>query len=591
MHSAAAVATEPEVPTDVGSAGRDDPSSRTELWFSTPSSPRSTNARTSGWCASYNPNVANTMGYTFVDGACYSLWGMQLLPLFLKEITSHTSSIGLAATLSGVAQLIGALGVGYFADHNSRAPCIRIGVICGVASLLTLLCAISLSSSKLVFAGQTLWGLCTGVTSTSVEALFADSVPQGRRTRIYNAKWMLQTLCYVFGYASAAGLFSLWHNKWELRKMRVALMMGVSVHPIAFVPLCWLKDQYAVHVAGETTAAAEVEEERPRCSRDRGGGREEATTTGAASAARAEAASRLGWPPLTTSTVGEAQAPANNARVERGSRLAAASLESSHCGTTSDEQQQQQQLLAEERSAVKPGLLCLPHRCPTRSCACAGRLTSRSRVPHWICAVDLCLAIGSGMSLPYFPLFFATDRGVSPAGLYGIFITTTLLTAAASSLLPWIATSCGAGRIPTVMGIRICGTVALLFLATAPRGTALGSLPVTITLFLCRNALMNSVFGVTRSVIMDCATRGTRAKWSAFESVTSLSWAGSAAVGGCITERYGYSTNFIITAVVQLLATLLMIPAAIGARELDATHPPTVAAAVETEEEEENRRA
>lgn len=52
--------------------------------------------------------------------------------------------------------------------------------------------------------------------------------------------------------------------------------------------------------------------------------------------------------------------------------------------------------------------------------------------------------------------------------------------------------------------------------------------------FVARNSTMNAVMGITRSVIMDSVKKENRAKWSAFESFSSFTWAGSAMVGGYI---------------------------------------------------------
>ncbi|KAG5482724.1 hypothetical protein CUR178_06761 [Leishmania enriettii] len=164
------------------------------------------------------------------------------------------------------------------------------------------------------------------------------------------------------------------------------------------------------------------------------------------------------------------------------------------------------------------------------------------------------------MSLPYFPLFFASDRDVIPAGLNGIYIASTLLTAATSFSLPRLIHNCGLGRVPTSLCVRLVGTEALFVLATAQPQSSAATFPAAIALFVCRNALMNSVFGVTRSVIMDCMAKDNRAKWSALERVSSLSGAGSALFGGYITKRYGYRRNFFATAVLQVTATLLMTP-------------------------------
>lgn len=543
----------------------------------------------------YSPNVIYTLWYTFMDGACYSLWGMQLLPLFLQELTSRASVIGLVATVGGVAQLTGALIAGYVADRHSRQLCLRAGALCAAAALLTFCCAFGLASCKVVFAGQVLWGLYTGAVSTSVEALFADSVPQGRRATIYNIKWILQTLCYVVGYAAAAASFALWHNTWAYERMRAVLMGGVLVHLIALVPLCWLKDQHVV---------AEEREHAGACTGGADGQVAPATTSSAPLVCREHSAhadddekSQASEPLPDTVPQLPAALRHSGAGTSNGGEVRAFRLPSRRSWADLQHQQQQQQddffaeqLTQEGQAGLRATLWPTSTRCfAARLCTRAACLTSLAAVPYWMCAVDLLLSIGSGMSLPFFSLYFATSRSVSPAALYGIFIAATLLTALTSSMLPWLIASSRAGRIPAVIGVRLVGTAALFVLATAPRATVLDALPVTIGLFLCRNALMNSVFGVTRSVIMDCVARTSRAKWSAFESVTSLSWAGSAALGGVIKDAHGYETVFVITAAVQLTATLLMLPAAVGARELDTPLPVITAATVAEAEQEEEK--
>ncbi|KAG5482893.1 hypothetical protein LSCM1_06929 [Leishmania martiniquensis] len=568
----------------------------------------------SGRLSSYSPNVLFTLCFNFVDGSCYSMWAMQLLPVFLLSTSSSVVTVSFSASVSGVAQLLGAMAAGCVADRHPRQRCIRAGAAFAAVALAIFACAFWTSQVWLILCAQALWGLYTGITSTAVEALFADSVPQGQRTAIYNVKWVIQTLCYVVGYGTAALLFIAWGNDWGPRRLRVVMTLGAAVHPIALVPLCWLQDRYAVpegcgvascgdpprnFAAADAASASEPAPARAAIVEHAGvlepsvcpavkSVAQEPRSPGTAPAAGAGGADLPDAPsgcarfqftealPLSDSTVAlgreSCEDGAGGIRESTGTAVQDAIREglisASAKGIGTCRQQRWPNRIGASHEA---GERLPPVRHVVGSlkrCRWYGLLSLPS-VPYWISLVDILLAIGSGMSLPYFPLFFASERHVSPAGLNGIYIASTLLTAATSMCLPWLIHTCGLGRVLTALCVRLVGTAALFVLAIARPPSAVAALPGIVSLFLCRNALMNSVFGVTRSVIMDCVTKDSRAKWSALESVSSVSWAGSAVVGGYLTMWYGYRSSFIATAVLQLTATLLMIPAAFGARALD----------------------
>ena len=55
---------------------------------------------------------------------------------------------------------------------------------------------------------------------------------------------------------------------------------------------------------------------------------------------------------------------------------------------------------------------------------------------------------------------------------------------------------------------------------------------------------------------MDYAPKGERARWKALDSVSSFGWCGSAAIGGVLSDMYGYPFTFVITIGMQAFATL-----------------------------------
>jgi len=54
---------------------------------------------------------------------------------------------------------------------------------------------------------------------------------------------------------------------------------------------------------------------------------------------------------------------------------------------------------------------------------------------------------------------------------------------------------------------------------------------------------------------MDHVPKEERAKWASLESVSMVSWSGSAALGGILVESKGILFNFCFTAFLQFLAT------------------------------------
>lgn len=54
---------------------------------------------------------------------------------------------------------------------------------------------------------------------------------------------------------------------------------------------------------------------------------------------------------------------------------------------------------------------------------------------------------------------------------------------------------------------------------------------------------------------MDVVTKKTRGRWNSLESVTRLSWNGSAFLGGIIVDRYGYRVTFILTATLYIISS------------------------------------
>merc|ERR1719424_907086 len=87
-----------------------------------------------------------------------------------------------------------------------------------------------------------------------------------------------------------------------------------------------------------------------------------------------------------------------------------------------------------------------------------------------------------------------------------------------------------------------------------PDGTMLALL---VVVYLVRTGLMNCTYPLEESILMDFVPSHTRARRKSLDSVSVFGWCGSAALGGYLADRFGYTFTFLVTASIQGTATLL----------------------------------
>jgi MFS family permease len=186
-------------------------------------------------------------------------------------------------------------------------------------------------------------------------------------------------------------------------------------------------------------------------------------------------------------------------------------------------------------------------------------------VPYFTVCSDVIVAIGSGMTLRFIPLYFINARGLSPMVMAGVAICSTLLMTVVAAGANAVVSKLIYNRVVVVMLARILGTLGLYYLAFA-EGVFLDIAPMCVV-FVGRMAMMNSCIGVSRSIMMDHVPEASRARWSAMESFSGFTWAGSAVLGGYIADTAGYRDTFKYTAMIHTVAICCMIPAALAIRD------------------------
>eukprot|EP00924_Labyrinthula_sp_SR-Ha-C_P009853 snap_masked-scaffold_21-processed-gene-1.4-mRNA-1 protein AED:0.07 eAED:0.12 QI:0/0/0/1/1/1/2/0/435 len=125
---------------------------------------------------------------------------------------------------------------------------------------------------------------------------------------------------------------------------------------------------------------------------------------------------------------------------------------------------------------------------------------------------NLFYAFGSGMTVNFFPLFFKNTLSLSPSSVQ----ITSMLSRLTFILLTMFSQK--------------------------------------LSLYISR---VRIVFFTHGSILMDNVPSEKRSRWKSFHSITSYGWTGTAFFGGVLADKYSYGYSFYVTAIFQLIGTLI----------------------------------
>jgi MFS family permease len=185
---------------------------------------------------------------------------------------------------------------------------------------------------------------------------------------------------------------------------------------------------------------------------------------------------------------------------------------------------------------------------------CGGCTLTVAHVPYLLFASDFIIAVGAGMTIAYFPLFFSQQEGLSPVALSLLFAAVPALIAAVGLLLVPLSQRCG--RAPAALLANALGTLCLFALWLALRLPT----PVVCAFYLVRGGAMNGSAAIQRGLLMDVVPKRLRGRWSALEALTSFTWTGSALFGGWLVAGGSYTASFLYTAIIYAVALFVFLP-------------------------------
>eukprot|EP00931_Biecheleriopsis_adriatica_P031168 TRINITY_DN18302_c0_g1_i2.p1 TRINITY_DN18302_c0_g1~~TRINITY_DN18302_c0_g1_i2.p1 ORF type:complete len:515 (+),score=76.40 TRINITY_DN18302_c0_g1_i2:33-1577(+) len=180
-----------------------------------------------------------------------------------------------------------------------------------------------------------------------------------------------------------------------------------------------------------------------------------------------------------------------------------------------------------------------------------GPLTAK-HIPVLLATADFITCIGAGMTVKFFNLFFIQDQSFSPVAISVLQMFYPLMIAVFMKFTERLAKPLG--RPQASLLFFSCNVLCLFLLGEVTW------LPLLLAVFLLRGGFANSTYPIDRSILMDYTPSSQRGMWNSIESLTSMTWSGSAFIGGLLSDGHDYRFTFLITALVYATACLVYAP-------------------------------
>lgn len=438
-----------------------------------------------------------------------SILFQQVIAGYVFVLTNSNKPVGIVKGIQGIAQLVFSFPAGYFADRTRRDRILKLSAVLGIFTAVLTFVAVESTSMFMVYVVFGLWGAFAAMQSPAMEALFADSIPQGERSFPFMIKYNISNFAQMLGPALCVFLFIYYGDMWQLEQLTPVLEFGTMLAFVSSLLLFRFDDDLAIENRMEQQKQ-DAEDERIE---------------------RALARSPLKTPTLVGNELDlEYEYSDEDDKQPTGATEQTALLQQQVADL---EKQKSDQDSANYFAQLDAKFLCF----------------RTEHVPYILFVADFIISNGAGMTINFFPLFFKEEYGLTPIHVCLLFMAQPLVVMVLSVFSQRMSKSCG--RMPIIVVTRVLSVVCLYFMSLAQ------PVALQVFLFLMRGGMMRCSQPLRRSILMDYVPKDIRARWNALEGLSVFSWSGSAVIGGFLIDAYDYRTCFVITSLVYCFGLAL----------------------------------
>ncbi|HQO09164.1 MAG TPA: MFS transporter [Clostridiales bacterium] len=178
------------------------------------------------------------------------------------------------------------------------------------------------------------------------------------------------------------------------------------------------------------------------------------------------------------------------------------------------------------------------------------RIKTSKKLLAYLAIPPMMVGLGAGMTIPFLNLYFKTRFEMSSNNIGMLFALAQLFTIGGALIAPMLAR-----RFGKIMSVILSQIFSLPFLFILGMSHYL---PLAITAFLIRNALMNMSAPISSNYSMESVHPDDRSITSGLLSLAWLfTWGITANIGGYFIENFGYELPFAFTMIFYILSSYL----------------------------------
>lgn len=223
-----------------------------------------------------NHNVRVALIASTSIGVADSIWNGTVLASYCYDLGNGSNTfVGLVEAANGLVQLLVAVPVGTYADGVDEKGMTRKVWVTRLACPMTFFAAACTSAitwtitfwmggrdTELKWAlilVMMMWGLTEAVVMGPFQAMFADSIPTGERSKYYSLLYATYIGASAAGPLVSISLFCVWGNTWSPRQLAKVLLSGMALEVLTS-PLFLAFSERSL-LGAEADAATEQREE------------------------------------------------------------------------------------------------------------------------------------------------------------------------------------------------------------------------------------------------------------------------------------------------------------------------------------------
>jgi len=190
-------------------------------------------------------NVPIVLGFTGLAFASRSLWNQNVLAMFIYQISGHdTRRIGYISSSMGLLQLISSFPGGYLADKYRRDTVLKWSAVVGIIAAALIISAVVTKNFYFLLAAFSTMGIYWGLTTTSISALYADSLADKQRAKYITRRYTTQKLGNLVAPIFAIVMFAYTNNHWTEEDCGNIIYCSQAIGLVAIFTQFLMNDDY-----------------------------------------------------------------------------------------------------------------------------------------------------------------------------------------------------------------------------------------------------------------------------------------------------------------------------------------------------------